>query len=313
MNHNFKRFILLLLCTSNSLYGVTLVYNLRVRRIFSISLILEQIKKPKLILSAVPIFFRRTSNIVNKMTNTNVCEKRTAGGSLLNARYVFSKHWFAEITTGIEKDHGIFTGTTPFCASRTGFDDVVLTAGYRHFIAKKVQGIIYGLVGFPTRKKVTLADRFGPLVGTRFNNMGFGLEGSYSFISELKQSLSAIIQTRLIHGFNRKWFPILPRGATIQPGNFTDILGVFQYRKKKTVFEAGYDLTIFSQQGSNLPSQEIRVPTFVRHSWFATVKHIILKAMFNKPFVFGAGFNINRANKFDAKAFAGWVFGAIVF
>ncbi len=312
MNHYFKIFILSL-CTSNSLYGVTLVYNLRVRRIFNISLILEQIKKPKLILSAVPIFFHRDSNIINKMSNINVCEKRTAGGSLLNGRYVFSKHWFAEITTGIEKDHGEFTGTDPFCASRTGFDDVVLTVGYRHFLGKKVQSIVYGLVGFPTRKEVTLADRFGPLVGTRFNNIGFGLEGSYNFFGELKQSFSAIIQTRFIHGFNRKWFPILPRGATIQPGNFTDILGVLQYRKKKTVFEAGYDLTIFSQQGTNLLNQELRVPTFVRHSWFATVKHVILKAVFNKPFVFGAGFNINRAKRFDAKAFVGWVFGTIVF
>ena len=275
--------------------------------------LLERITPPTLLVSAVPIYFRRTSAINDERLSINVKETRNAGGSLFNLRLAATKHWFAEVTTGLETDSARFAGTTQLYASRTGFDDVVFEAGYRHFFGQNIQCILYALGGIPTRRKVTLDDRFGPLVGTRFYNIGLGFEGSYSLISELEHSLSTILQTRFIHAFDRRWTPVLPPEATIKPGNFTDILFLVQYRKKRTVFETGYDATIFSQQGTNLPDEKIRIPTFGRHSWFASVKHGIFQTWIGKLFVFGAGLNVSKTKRFDAKTVSAWVFGTIVF
>jgi hypothetical protein len=304
--------LLLVLVCEHTSYAVTLVYNLRVRRVFTIAAVLERMKK-RVLVSAVPIFFTRKRLLSDELTNLTGCEKRRAGGSLINMRYIHSKHWWLEATTGIETDHGTFTGSDPFKASRTGFDDVVLATGYRHFIGKKMQLVGYGLAGIPTRRKVTLEDRRTPLVGTRFFNLGIGGEVSYSFLSNLRHSFAAIFQTRFIHGFNRSWFPILPKNARIQPGNATDILLTAQFREQRTIFEAGYNATIFSNQAVILPTQTITTDTFVRHGGYVNVSHAILKAFFDKPFIFGAGCNINHTNFNDARAFTGWIHFSIVF
>ena len=217
----------LLLCFQ--VEAVTLVYNMKVRRVFNIEPVLERMKS-RVVLSAVPIVFWRKRHLIDTRTSLDGREKRRVGGSLFNLRYIISKHWWLEATTAVAADHGTFTGTDAFHASRFGLDDLVLAGGYRHFIGKRGQCVLYGLVGLPTRRKVELEDRHGPLVGTRFYSVGIGLEGSYSFISETKRSFAAIAQSRIIHGFNRSWFPVLPQGSEIQPGNGTDLLFTLQFR-----------------------------------------------------------------------------------
>ena len=305
-------FLFLLCALGNSLYAVTLVYNLRVRRIFTIAAVLERMKS-RLLLSAVPIFFTRKRRLLDKRTNLDGCEKRRAGGSLLNLRYIPSKHWWFEATTAIETDHGTFTGSDPFHASRTGLDDLVFSGGYRHFLGKKVQLVGYGLVGIPTRRRVELQDRHTPFVGTRFFNIGIGGEASYSFVSKLRRSFATITQLRFIHGFNRSWFPILPKNARIQPGNGTDILLSLQFRERRTIIETGYNATIFSNQAIILPTETIKTDTLVRHGGYLNLSHAILKGLFDKPFIFGAGFNINHTQKIDARTFTGWIHFSIVF
>ncbi len=305
-------FIISCLFLPLSLKGVTLVYNLKVRRVFTIAAVLERMKS-RLLFSAVPLFFTRSRDLIDTRIGLKGREKRRAGGSLLNMRYIPSKHWWLEVTTAIETDHATFTGTDPFHASRVGLDDFVFSAGYRHFIGKRCQLVGYGLVGIPTRRKVTLEDRHTPLVGTRFYNLGFGVEGSYSFISELRRSFAAIIQARFIHGFNREWFPILPKDARIQPGNGTDLLFSFQFRKRRTIVETGYNLTIFSQQAVILPTETIDADTLVRHSGYLSLSHALLKGLFNKPFIFGAGFNVSRTHTLDIRTFTGWIHFSIVF
>lgn len=306
--------ILLILFCMQSMHGVTLVYNLRVRRMFNLPSILEQLKKPRTVFSVVPIYYGRTSHITNEHTQLDAFEKRRAGGSLLNVRYVPSKKWWFEATTGLETDHAHFNGTDTFHASRAGFDDFVFTGGYRQFLGKRSQLVGYGLVGLPSMRKITRCDRLGPLLGTRVYNLGFGIEGSHSFISELKKSLSAIVQYRLIHGFNRNWFPILPEGSKIQPGNVSDILLTLQYRKKRTVVEGGYDATIFSNQAIIVPTQgKIKTNTFLRNAGYVTLSHAWFDAFYGKPFICGAGLNVTHAKQFDAKTVTMWVYGAIVF
>lgn len=285
--------------------AVTLVYNMRVRRSFNVPASLQQ-DKSRYLVTMLPIYFSRTSSIEDQ--ELMIDEDRTAGGVIANVRYIPSRKWWAEVTTGVEKDAGTFSGDTNFSASRVGLDDVVFTSGYRHFIGDCMQLIGYGLVGFPTRREVTLKDRFGPLVGTRVYNAGIGAEGAYSFINSLKQSASVIVQGRFIHGFERRWFPILPDDEKIVPGNFSDVLCAFQYRYKRTAVQAGYDLTIFSGQGIKRPTEVVMIDTFKRNSWYATIGHGKLKALFDKPTFFGAGFSISRAQRFDARTTAVWLF-----
>ncbi len=84
MNTNFicsRLFLLLsLVCISShhSNYAVTLVYNLKVRRIFAIAPVLKRMKS-RVLLSAVPIFFARSSHLIDARTNLDACEKRRAG------------------------------------------------------------------------------------------------------------------------------------------------------------------------------------------------------------------------------------------
>lgn len=310
--HNQKTFFLLIFFSFQTTLPVTLVYSLRIRRLFNIPFVIERAKQ-KWPLSVVPIFFARRSTLTNNQTQQCVDEKRRTGGTIFNARYIHDKHWWAEATTAVLTDSGKFTGTECFNARRTGFDDVVLSGGYRHFFGDKIQLVGYGLWGIPTKRKITRCDRFGPLVGTRLFNLGVGLEFSYAFISELKHSFSFIFQGRFLHGFNRDWDPILPVGGKIQPGNVTDLFFIAQYRRKRTVVEAGYDITVFSNQALILPTQKTETSPFLRHSFYASVSHVFFNGLFGKPTILGVGVNGNYTKRVDAKVITAFLNCTVVF
>jgi hypothetical protein len=298
--------VMVVITIVTSLAPVTLVYNMRVRRSFNVPESLKQLKSRYLV-TALPIYFQRDSQIDNQ-GDVIIAEDRKTGGVIGNLRYIPSKRWWAEVSTGVEKDSGSFTGASPFSASRVGLDDVVFTSGYRHFVGKHAQVIGYGLVGLPTRRTVTLEDRFGPLVGTRVYNAGVGGEASYSFANSLKRSTSFIVQGRFIHGFDRRWDPILPADEKIVPGNFSDVLVAFQYREKRTLFQAGYDMTIFNNQGIKRPNETVTIDTFIRNSWYATLAHGTLHGFVDKPTFFGAGFSVSRTQRFTARTLTAWIF-----
>lgn len=307
----FLIFILAVLFVQEN-YAVTLVYNLRVRRAFTVAASLERMKKRWLI-TVVPIMFSRKSRSIDERTSLDVKEKRRAVGTLFNIRYVHSKHWWAEATMGIELDRGRYKGSDPFHHQKFGLDDMVFSGGYRHFFGDKWQLVGYSIIGIPVQRSVSLFDRRGPFLGTRVYNIGCGLEGSYSFINELKRSCAVIVQGRFIHGFNRSWFPILPQDAKIQPGNFSDILCTLNYRERRILIELGYDLTIFSNQAILLKTETIKTDMFLRHSGYATVSYAFLKGLFGNPCLFGAGLNISRSKKFDARTLTAWLYGTVVF
>lgn len=312
MNKNSVRVyifaMLLLLC--NSMHAITLVYNMRVNRAFRLPDGLK-IKGKHVATTALPIYYHRTST--PEVAQQFFKENRSVGGVLFNGRYIPSKYWWAELTTGVERDAGHYSGNSLIDVSRVGFDDVVLTAGHRHFFPKEVQWITYGLLGIPTRRKVTLDDRFGPLVGTRFVNLGVGTELSYSFSSNLKRSTAIIAQGRFVHSFDRSWSPILPEGSTIIPGNFSDLLIAIQHREKLTVYQGGYDLTIFSNQGIKVNGVTTKAATFLRHSFYVTIMHAIVNGFFEKPTVLGAGLSVSKTKQFDARNVITWFFLTQVF
>lgn len=86
-----KKVVLFILFSNNfwAVHAITLTYNLKVRRAFNVEPIIK--KKKWLLVSAIPIFYKRTSHIVDQTFATDVSEDRKAVGSLFNVRYVPSK------------------------------------------------------------------------------------------------------------------------------------------------------------------------------------------------------------------------------
>lgn len=312
----FRVFIFyFLIAMSNFLDGITLVYNMRIRRAFGLSNIIEDGKdESHVLLSVVPIVYTRDRHIVDDTLKLDICEKRISGGALLNARYIPSQKWWLEATTGIEKEHVKSEGTSCIRASRTGFDDIIISGGRNFFLTDNMQFVLYGIGGIPTKRSVGPDEAQDTLVGTRLFSVGLGAEISQAFINSLKRSLTGIFQVRFIHFFNRRWYPILPCDAKIQPGNVTDLLFTVQYRERKNVFEVGYNPTIFTNQAVLLKTGPIRSDTAVRQAVYGSYGRLFRQLpLTHHPGFLGAGISIARAKRFDTKIFTGWLNVSVLF
>lgn len=299
------------------LSSISLVYNMKIRRAFSPHVFAQLPDRRKIfwLVTALPIVYGRKRHIVAPELQQNIHEKGFVVGSLFNVRWLLPRYWWAELTTGLEHQKNHFTGTEHFTVSRTGCDDIVLSAGKNIFFHHdKGQFVVYGIAGFPTKAKVTMQEATDTLVGTRFFGLGAGSEISYSFLKNPKHAFTGILQARCVHFFNRKWFPILPCGDSIQPGNLTDVFLLGQYRYKKNVFEVGYNPTFFTHQAALLRAGKQDAPNVIRNSFYASFIHVFKKMFFlNKPGGIGTGFNIGRAKTFDTKIFSWWVNLSVLF
>ncbi len=306
-----KIWIIGIILTSQQLNCATLVYNMKVRRAFAANTVLQTGHKKAVywLLTALPIWYKRTRAITGPTLPQAVDEKSVSAGSLFNIRLLAPRSWWAELTTGIEKQSSRYTYDAGFCAHRTGFDDVVLTLGKNWFFKDdNGQFVLYGLAGAPTKWGLTQHDTFDPQVGSRLYGAGIGGEISYSFTHTRKRSAVGILQTRFVHFFNRNWFPIIPCNGHLQPGNITDLVLLLRYRNKLDTIECGYNPTFFTDQAVVLPTQKITTNTFVRNSFFANYLHIISSVPgTNIPGAIGAGISIGRSHKFDTKLLGLWL------
>jgi hypothetical protein len=313
MKNKITLFILSFLFFQDML-SVSLVYNMKIRRAVSLGAILQSEQRVFWLLTALPIFYERSRHIVAPTLHQNIYTKDKTAGAIFNIRGITSDHWWLEFTTGLENQKTVSCGTATFKTSRTGFDDIVLSAGKNFFLNDNAQCVVYGICGFPTKTSVNLLEAQGPLVGSRFFGLGAGAEFSYSFIKKLQRSLLAVAQARFVHFFNRKWFPILPCTAQIEPGNITDLFIIMQYRERKDVFEVGYNPTFFTNQGVRFQASHVASPNFVRNSFYANYLHLFMKSwIFKRPGAVGAGFNIGRADIFDTKIAACWFNVSLLF
>lgn len=312
VEHNRAKLFLVVCITIFSMQSMSctsLVYNLKIRRVFSgfgtLVTYGSKIKHPIWLASAVPIFYHRTGYFVNERFGTDIREKRFGGGAIFNVRYIASRSWWAEGTTAVQKETVRARGTANFSASRTGLDDIIFSAGYNAFPSEESQVTIYGLAGFPTRTRVTAQEAQDRLVGTRFYGLGGGLEGSYSFITTQEKMLAGILQVRTIYFFPRCWEPIIP--GRIHPGFVTDLLLSLRYRTGLTAIEGGYNPSFATGQALILPTETIRSRPAVRHGCFASVMHLTERLrFFDKPVAVGTGIIVNRLGRFDATSVSWW-------
>ncbi|MCX5922436.1 MAG: hypothetical protein NTX86_03845 [Candidatus Dependentiae bacterium] len=309
----FLYFVIALLVDCQEGNASTLVYNMRVRRALNLNAVLHKDDKGFWAFSGAPIVSTRTRKI-DVPDGTCVHEKNIIAGALFDLRWIPTKEWWLEVTTGLEGECVRATGTRTINNSRVGLDDIVFAGGYNFFLNDDLQFVLYGLTGIPTRWKVTADEVYTVPVGSRLFGAGFGAELSYSFIQSKPKSLIAVLQTRFIHFFAREWFPILPCGAKIQPGETIDVLGSLKYRYKRNAVEAGYNPTFFANQGVLLKKSTTISAPFVRHSLFINGLHVLEKTPDAKTLVaIGAGFNASWSKKFDTRIYTYWASVGVLF
>lgn len=305
---------ILLLLLSVNIDAVTLVYNLKIRRAVDANAFINKDDGVSWLVTALPIVYARKRHIVDTSIDQNICEKSLNAGAIFNIRGITPDHWWIELTTGLENQTVKNSGTINNHMSRTGLDDIVLTAGKNFIVSDRTQLVGYGLAGFPTRTKISLCEALSPLVGSRFFGLGVGGEASYAFMKSLKRAFIGVLEARFVHFFNRKWFPVFPCDSQIEPGNLTDVFLLLRYREKMDVFEMGYNATFFTQQATLLHGIRVDAPNFLRNSLYLNYLHVFKKSLFLKrPGAIGTGLNIGRAKFLDTKIISGWVNFTLLF
>lgn len=261
----------------------------------------------------MPVFYKRNAHLGNQRLATDLCDRRTVTGCLVNVRYVPSSSWWFETTTGLLKESMCTTGSSKIETSHTGLDDMLFSGGHTFFLDKERQLGMYGLVGLPTKSSVSRHESPGPLVGSRFYSVGGGLEISNSFRNNAYSDLICIAQLRVVHFFSRTWEPILPQGGKIQPGQTIDILLSLRYRQNRTLFEGGYNPTFFINQTLILPTEIVPTETIVRQGGYISFTHLTEQKPFGKPLVLAAGFTGTYTQKLSARAYSMWFNITLIF
>jgi hypothetical protein len=314
----YKKVIALCLLFGAQSWGLSDVYNLKLRRALSLggTFAKTQQQRIRTLLSAVPLVYIRTRHIVDENQKADVSGKDVLVGSLFNLRVTMPSHWWVELTTGLENQTAHYTGTTSLQASRTALDDIVVTAGKNLFFGKdqNAQIVLYGLAGFPTQWTLKTEELFDPLVGIRFYAVGAGTELSYSFLKTQKRTLTAFLQLRAVHFFSRSWEPILPGGGMLQPGNMSDIYAIAQYHLQRHVVELGYNITFFTNQAVKVAGVTTTQENFRRQTVSGNYLYLFPQLPVVKmPGSLGFGFNVGRATIADTKLAAGWLSASVLF
>lgn len=296
--------------------AITLVYNLKIRRAFGVGLegpAVQALEQDKWVISVLPIYYQRKRHIVETVQKIDVQDQHKVSEVLLNLRYVPNKLWWAEFSTGLGKETANTFGTLNQRASdviytRKGLDDLVFSAGVNAYPAKNWAIVMYGLGGIPADRKLSKLDLFDTLLGTRCYALGAGYEISYAFFNDLERALTIFFQNRLIHFFGRDGYPALSsKQSEIHLGNVTDFLLALRYRSQRNIYEAGFNVTVFSQAYLKLHPGYLATKTFARESAYISFTHICsCFPLFTHPVLLGVGGDVTRSAFYDMHALAVW-------
>ncbi|OGB84749.1 hypothetical protein A3F66_01150 [candidate division TM6 bacterium RIFCSPHIGHO2_12_FULL_32_22] len=311
------------------LMPISLVYNLKIRRVFFFggSIAGDFFRKidkghnSVWLLSAVPMVYKRNRHVVTDILDkdlnlvpVDVCEKNVLGGSIFSLSYLYKKSFWFQLTTAYEADKVTSCGTFNFTKKKKGMDDFITSVGYNIFPTKDLQIVPYIINGIPINRKLDSDERFDNFIGTRYYGLGAGTEFIYSFVNRDETNLNGVLVARSVHFFPRRWTPVLPCSVTVQPGNVTDFLIAGQYRKKNSIVEAGYDATFFTNQATLLTTGSIDEPRSIRQSFYANFAHLITKVpVIPSPVMFSVGFFVASLKQYDTKISSFWTSFTILF
>ena len=282
MHYIWHLLFLIFLPKSNQIYSVSIVYTMKLQRIFFAEGSTEKENNiSSTSLTALPLLYFRDKHIIESRLLKNpdnsldkkFYEKRKAQACIVDFRHITPSASWINVTTGVIRDQSNMKGSSVFKKKKYGLDDILLTLGTTKKYNEKCEMVYYGLAGFPAKRRVSRYDEFDPLVGTRFFGTGAGLEFSYTPLHNDEQTCIFLINNRFVHFYKRGWSPILSSEDKIVPGNITDILCALYTRHKKTVFEIGYNPTFFTNHGVELPSKNIAGAFYTRHAGYMLLSH----------------------------------------
>lgn len=298
---------LLIICRCSYGLATSIVYDMKIRRLFNIESMLERHKGRLWIPTVIPIVFESKRRFIDEQTDLDLKQRRLITGSEFNIRYLPSKYWWYELTAGLQKEKLKARGTFTINESRIGFDDIVYSAGRQFYPANRTQLVFYIIGGFPTRLKVEPFEEMGALVGTRFFSFGGGSEASYQFYQKENDYAAIVFQNRFIHFFKRDWKTLTGVDATLKPANQTDLLFAFRSSIKNNFVDIGYNATFSTNEVQRTVNRVMEPPAIVRNAFFATIARIIPIWPMGNSFLTGAGFSIARAKTFKTRTIAGWL------
>lgn len=301
--------IILILCLKNqNIKPETIIYYMKIRGVFNIEQGDPSHQKSESNFSFYPFGFKQNRHILDEQDSTNLHEKITNYGLVFNYRYTNKNNWWIDAITGLETEKSCYCGSSNFINKRIGFDDILLTGGYIFYPSNKTQFVLYGSAGLPTRYKVSALEVQNNPVGSRFFNLGAGAEISYNLFTDKKRSIFAILQSRFIHFFDRRWFPILPYDAKIQPGNTTDILCTLLYMQDQNILEIGYDATFSTNEATIFPFCKIKTPPSTLHNYYLNYSRICANIFDSeKSFSYGGGVWLTYSKQFNTKSLTWWL------
>ena len=296
--------VLFIIFYTQLLSPFSLIYNMKVRRSLSTASLVSHPTAGMLDLNAIPIFahekiYLTSDNLRNKESQNPVFieQQRNNEGALLNINYHPLKNWWVEAGTEVAHEAYSNTGTSHAKNKRTGCDDIVFTSGY-DYTYKHTFGITaYGLAGVPTLRKITQCDMYGPVLGTRLFSTGAGLEFAYLPFKSPDNTVLLLFQARCIHFYTRHWAPVLPCDDKLAPGNQTDLLWAINYKHKKMVYEAGYNLTLHTNQAVITPQETTKGSHYTYNGYYAIVSRPLQT---EQPILCSAGAILAHSNYLNA-------------
>ncbi len=294
-------FSLLLLIPYIPLHPVSLVYTMKLQRIFSMNSSNSKDEKSLKTFTALPILYYKDKHVVDPALFLDIYEKRKAEACMLSARYVAPSLSWIDVSTGIIHEKATSTGTEKLYKKITGLDDIVINAGITRKYGKKCEIVYYGLAGFPAKRKVGIQEDQETFTGTRFFSAGIGTEASYIPLHNDIQTVTFLFNTRFIHFFERKWYPILPKNSKIVPGNITDLLCAAFFRHKNNMIELGYNPTFFTNHGKQVNSKNYYSENFNRNTVYLTLAKELRST-------WGIGFARSYEKRYSSHAQSYWAY-----
>lgn len=282
------------LASSIRVFGVSLVYNLRIAQTTRHQVLAMELRHPSIFVGTLFGQFHKLQDGTSQ----------TVGGGI--ASYTYStESMYGRIIGAVGH---VKTHNDNVCFSRTQTDDILFMGGYSHKIGDQATITASGLLGLPTHGETLLQ---GLQVGTGHVGIGGQLDASWKYASN-----HAIISAgRLVHFFPRNEDIVVnevPECYRIHLGNLGDLFVAHSSNWGRHLLEIGYNPTfVFDYRiCPPIPTLE-KKGTAIRSSFYAAYLYGFLIKQLPSAFILGISYGFDHfhrpfANKYVVTLWASW-------
>lgn len=265
------------ICIQCQLYGITIVYNLRIAETTKTQI--RALAQKRHSIAAFTAFAQCRKLLKNV--------HQSAIGGL--GTYIYMKEsFYARANAAVARVH-TKQDNNPTTFARTQFDDILFTVGYALPIENCFSVAISLHLGVPTHKDTSL--QFLQF-GTGHVAFGGQLDAMYAF--DDKQA--CIAAARFLHFFPRTVdisIDPLNRQFNFTPGNVADLLFAYEYRWKTQQIEIGYNPTFIFDAHIQpfLPNVLPQINT-ISHNFFGSYRYGFLIKKYPNAIIFGTSIGV---------------------